>query len=271
MINRVSAFRKPLLTSAGQSAARECESVGRTLAKRQKKAVEETRNWRHRALATLLPGFALLLTGATLFNVFVQQAAAPARAVAQNDGPGQAGPSQRTLILHYDETVEDVQRELQTAGFFKGQVDGVAGPQTKVAVEDYQRANELDVTGQVSPALLDHIRYTKKLAAAAKFTGSIAPAPITPVAPAATANATPVPVFKPEQTTAQPSGAFLDLQEQLARLGYDPGTRSGQLDEATRSAILIFQMDHGMPMDGKVSKALLGALKQAESKLSANQ
>lgn len=241
--------------------------TGRNLARRQKPVVAEEQGFRARILGVALPCFALALTGMTVFNAFFGHGTmsrgvdvlATASTSTKSDG------ATRTLILKYDETVEDVQRELLAAGLFVGLVDGVDGPQTKVAVENYQRANQLNITGAVSPNLLEHILYTKKLAQAAKFTGSVAPL----AAPGKTTAALSVPVSKPV-AKAPETGGFVDLQKRLALLGYDPGTRSGQLDDATRSAILIFEMDHGLAMEGKVSKAFLNALKQAETKISAN-
>jgi peptidoglycan hydrolase-like protein with peptidoglycan-binding domain len=241
--------------------------VGINLARRQRSAIAEGKGFRARVLGVALPCFAVALTGMTVFNAFFGHASigrggdmfAIASTSAKSDAP------QRTLILKYDETVEDVQRELLAAGLFVGLVDGVDGPQTKVAVENYQRANQLDVTGAVSSSLLEHIRYTQKLAMAAKFTGSIAPI----AKPEKTSAAVPSPVLKPVAAAPQ-TGGLVDLQKRLARLGYDPGTRSGELDEATRSAILIFEMDHGLAMEGKVSKAFLAALKEAETKISSS-
>jgi peptidoglycan hydrolase-like protein with peptidoglycan-binding domain len=203
----------------------------------------------------------------TVFNAFFGHGSAGrgGDVLASGSTTTKSDATQRTLILKYDETVEDVQRELLAAGLFLGLVDGVDGPQTKVAVENYQRANQLEATGVVSPTLLEHIRYTKKLAQAAKFTGSTSPI----VEPAVQKPVVPHPILKPA-AAAQEVGGFVELQTRLAKLGYDPGTRSGLLDEATKSAILIFEMDHGLAMQGKVSKAFLNALKQAESKISSN-
>ncbi len=67
-------------------------------------------------------------------------------------------------------------------------------------------------------------------------------------------------VIQPKQT------ATLKLQQRLAKLGFDPGTRSGEMDEATRAAILGFELEHGLNMEGKVSKNLLMAMKAAEAK-----
>jgi peptidoglycan hydrolase-like protein with peptidoglycan-binding domain len=240
--------------------------VGINLAKRQKSAVAEGQGFRARFLGIGLPFVGLTLAGMTVFNAFFGHGTAGRNGDIQATASisTKSDATQHTLILKYDETVEDVQRELLASGLFMGLVDGVDGPQTKVAVESYQRANQLVVTGVVSPSLLEHIRYTKKLAQASKYTGSIAPIAV----PEKPKVATPLPIAKPVAASA-PTGGFVDLQKRLARLGYDPGTRSGQLDEATRSAILIFEMDHNLAMDGKVTKAFLNAIKQAETKISA--
>lgn len=71
-------------------------------------------------------------------------------------------------------------------------------------------------------------------------------------------------VIQPKQT------ATLKLQQRLAKLGFDPGTRSGEMDEATRAAILGFELEHGLSMEGKVSKNLLMAMKDAEAKRQAS-
>jgi peptidoglycan hydrolase-like protein with peptidoglycan-binding domain len=176
----------------------------------------------------------------------------------------------RTVTLKYDALVEDVQRELLSTGHFNGLVDGVTGPKTKVAIETYQRENQLEITGNVSKPLLEHIQYTRKLNQAAKFTGSVAPADdVAPVAkkPLAVAAKPLRKTIAPDAAAAKSGdNAIARLQQRLAGLGYDPGSRSGQLDEGTRSAILIFEMDHGLPMEGRISKPLLAAVKAAETK-----
>jgi peptidoglycan hydrolase-like protein with peptidoglycan-binding domain len=209
--------------------------------------------------AVVLSLAALLGSAAIVYNAFFNQTSTIAT-LAASDGTTRvtvvAGQkSSRTITLKYDSLVEDVQRELLATGHFNGLVDGVTGPRTKVAIEAYQRDNKMDVTGEISKGLLEHIQYTRKLNQAAEFTGSIAPK-----AQGAPAVVTIPPVPKP----LTGDNAIAKVQQRLALLGYDPGSRSGQLDEGTRSAIMIFEMDNGLPMQGKISKGLLGALKAAE-------
>jgi peptidoglycan hydrolase-like protein with peptidoglycan-binding domain len=220
----------------------------------------------------LLTSGSMVAAMAIVFNAFFNQQGAGNGGLAATDATSRvtvdANPkSSRTITLKYDTLVEDVQRELLATGHFNGLVDGVTGPRTQVAVEAYQRENKLDVTGEISKTLLEHIQYTRKLNQAAEFTGSL---PGEAEAPKAIVQPLPV-VPKPvKKAVAKPAftgdNAVVKVQQRLALLGYDPGSRSGQIDEGTRSAIMIFEMDHGLPMQGKISKSLLTALKAVETK-----
>lgn len=220
----------------------------------------------------VLTSGAMVAAMAIVFNAFFNQQGPGSGGLAVTDAtsrvtvePGQK--TSRTITLKYDILVEDVQRELLATGHFNGLVDGVTGPRTQVAVEAYQRENKLNVTGEISQGLLEHIQYTRKLNQAAEFTGSLpgkAEVQKPVVQPLADV---PKPVKKlAAKPTPSGDNAVVKVQERLAQLGYDPGSRSGQIDEGTRSAIMIFEMDHGLPMQGKISKSLLTAMKAIETK-----
>ena len=53
-----------------------------------------------------------------------------------------------------DPTVEATQEELAQQGYYNGPVDGIFGPTTRDAVAKYQTANQLNVTGSLSPDTL---------------------------------------------------------------------------------------------------------------------
>ena len=233
-----------------------------SLRKRKKASVVVDEPRPSKPVAVVLSAAAFAGTCAIVFNTFFNQGSGVPVAVAQRDGTTRVTvdalqKTSRTITLKYDALVEDVQRELLATGHFEGLVDGVTGPRTKVAIENYQRENKLDVTGDISKTLLEHIQYTRKVNQAAEFTGSLTVEEplVLPVKKV---------VLKP-LTVSVGDNAVSKLQLRLAALGYDPGSRSGQLDEGTRSAILIFEMDHGLPMQGKISKALLTALKTVET------
>lgn len=61
---------------------------------------------------------------------------------------GIVGPATWGVLL---EEVSRVQQRLNSAGFNAGPVDGIFGPRTTDAVERFQRANGLAVTGTVTP------------------------------------------------------------------------------------------------------------------------
>lgn len=177
--------------------------------------------------------------------------------------------SSNTVVFKYDATVEDVQRELLATGHYIGMVDGVMGQRTGQAVQRYQQENGLTVTGDVSQDLVNHIRYTRKIKAAAEFTGSIAPStaelpkPVTPL--------------KIKQLTASAPGkpnqrkVIMQVQMTLANLGYDLGEPSGEMDDATHTAILQYEMDNGLNMAGIVDATLVTALgKTVPKKISIN-
>jgi Putative peptidoglycan binding domain len=56
-----------------------------------------------------------------------------------------------------DPTVETTQEELAQQGYYNGPVDGIFGPTTRDAVAKYQTANQLNVTGSLSPDTLQSL------------------------------------------------------------------------------------------------------------------
>jgi peptidoglycan hydrolase-like protein with peptidoglycan-binding domain len=177
--------------------------------------------------------------------------------------------SANTVVFKYDATVEDVQRELLATGHYKGMVDGVMGQRTAQAIQHYQQENGLSLTGEVSPQLVNHIRYTRKIKAAAEFTGSVARTTIETAAVAAPIKIKQADAVAPlKQNRRQ---AILRAQMSLANLGYDLGEPSGEMDDATHAAILQYEMDNGLAMEGEVDNALLSSLsKTLPKKISIN-
>jgi hypothetical protein len=54
-------------------------------------------------------------------------------------------------------TVAAVQAQLARLGYYSGSIDGVFGPSTRDAVARYQIANQLNVTGSLSPDMLQSL------------------------------------------------------------------------------------------------------------------
>lgn len=49
----------------------------------------------------------------------------------------------------YKPTVQEIQTALKNAGLYTGVIDGKKGPMTKKAIEEFQKANGLEVDGKV--------------------------------------------------------------------------------------------------------------------------
>lgn len=164
------------------------------------------------------------------------------------------GKASRTITIKYDPEVEDVQRELLATGHYRGLVDGVMGNQTAVAIRLYQNDNALAPDGKLTPGLLDHIRFLRKVASAAEQSGSIAP--VNAIAP----------LQKPApRKTDDGRVRILDVQMRLQRLGYVTVPTDGRESAALRAAILQFELDRGLAMEGRIDAAFLSALKSAEA------
>lgn len=56
--------------------------------------------------------------------------------------------------------VRSVQRELQVRGYYRGAIDGVAGPNTGAAVRAFQRDAGFSATGKLDQRLLTELRVT---------------------------------------------------------------------------------------------------------------
>jgi putative peptidoglycan binding protein len=67
-----------------------------------------------------------------------------------NDADYSVGPADST-------TVQAVQMQLARLGYYNGSIDGVFGPSTRDAVARYQIANQLNVTGSLSPDTLQSL------------------------------------------------------------------------------------------------------------------
>lgn len=168
---------------------------------------------------------------------------APGRVAQASTGPDAEMPGDlatagaRTIQLKFDPVVEAVQRELMSAGYYKGPVDGVNGRKTRQAIAAYQQAMGLEPDGTPSSDLAEHIRFTREVSEASLFTGTVAAAP-----------------------DAEQRAAIRRVQTGLADLAYSPGEINGELTRETRDAIIAFQRDHKLPETGEVSEDLIAEL-----------
>ena len=65
---------------------------------------------------------------------------------------GQTAPPLAYVQPVAPQAVQDVQSRLRQAGIYNGQIDGVWGADSQAALERYQQAHQLQVTGQLNQA-----------------------------------------------------------------------------------------------------------------------
>ena len=123
-----------------------------------------------------------------------------------------------------------LQRDLQTAGYYDGAIDGVYGPLTVDAVEQLQTDNDLTVTGLVDRAT------AAALDAAVQQVGG--------------------------QAATQAVADTAALQSTLKLAGYWTGPVDGQWTQELTDALIAFQTDLGVQPTGAVDAATLSALEQ---------
>jgi peptidoglycan hydrolase-like protein with peptidoglycan-binding domain len=58
--------------------------------------------------------------------------------------------------------IKKMQKELKEDGYYKGAVDGKMGPQTRQAIRDYQKANNLQGQGQFTRETAEHLGVVQK-------------------------------------------------------------------------------------------------------------
>jgi peptidoglycan hydrolase-like protein with peptidoglycan-binding domain len=130
-------------------------------------------------------------------------------------------------------SVRTVQNRLHQLGFFSDSADGVWGPSTQVALENFQRARGLDVSGQLTPPTV----------AAMGFEPGSFP-------PRSTASA------------AEPldPAVVKSTQRELHRLGFYHGTADGVWGPRSQDALARFQQSRGLQASGEFNPATLSAL-----------
>ncbi|MFO1061724.1 MAG: peptidoglycan-binding protein [Dongiaceae bacterium] len=141
--------------------------------------------------------------------------------------PAQQGGFAPGLEAMYLRTIQD---ELARAGFYRGPVDGIDGPQTRQAIRDWQRAAGQPVDGMPTTQLVEALRYGPRYAAP------------------------PRPAIDP---------GVRQVQQLLGAQGYYNGAPDGIDGPQTQDAIKQWQEDHGMQRTGRIDQALLDSLHAA--------
>ncbi|MGH6718043.1 MAG: peptidoglycan-binding protein [Alphaproteobacteria bacterium] len=166
----------------------------------------------------------------------------------------------------------DLQWQLAVHGYDPGAADGVVGPRTWAAIRAYQADAGLPADGVPTIALLDHVRLTDPPVRNARAVADYGWASLPVVQPA---------VAQPARaTTSMPASPTADggawsrpvavplatiytvaVQQALSAGGYRPGPIDGVAGPRTTTAIRRYQGEHGLPVTGIVSQALVNHLR----------
>jgi peptidoglycan hydrolase-like protein with peptidoglycan-binding domain/Flp pilus assembly protein TadD len=128
------------------------------------------------------------------------------------------------------QAVRSVQMLLARAGYPAGPIDGRYGPRTTDAVMRYQAGAGLAADGSVGPQTGEALRS---------------------------------PASALQLGAGYPTGSPMvrDLQRRLARAGHSPGPIDGLYGPLTKAAVMGYQADHGLPVDGTAGMRTLADLR----------
>jgi peptidoglycan hydrolase-like protein with peptidoglycan-binding domain len=168
--------------------------------------------------------------------------------------PGQEAGSETTIHLvrpeeaprpKGDPQVEHTQAVLKELNFYDGAVDGLAGPNTTRAIEEYRRKMGLTVTGGIDAELLEMLGTSSTTAGIAPT-----PAPRESVLPAS------------QTVTAAPEDMVVRIQAGLKAFGNDDMEIDGVIGSRTQAALREFQSLFGLPETGKPDQAVYAKMKE---------
>ncbi len=165
-----------------------------------------------------------------------------------------------------DPAVQKAQEALGRLQLYTGAVDGIPGPRTKKAVEDYQRIAGIAVSGEIDAALLT------RLAEGADTRPAVALPDRTPLPGAfqTAENIAPTTAMpQPQPAEAAPFTPPADADPQVVRIqaglkafGNDGIEIDGVAGSRTKAAIREFQTLFGLPVTGEPDDVLYAKMQE---------
>lgn len=143
-------------------------------------------------------------------------------------------------------TVRDVQAVLAELNLYEGAVDGLSGPQTRAAIEAYQKLVGLNVTGAIDAELVGQL--------------GLAAAPAPP--PRLNVSASGTDGIATSSARRDPDPRLMRIQAGLKAFGNDGIEPDGVIGERTRAAIVEFQSLFGLEVTGEPDAALYAKMQE---------
>lgn len=155
-----------------------------------------------------------------------------------------AATSSRSLISRGSQgsDVMALQQALTRAGFDTGGIDGDFGPQTRAAVERFQRANGLGVDGRVGPETWAALQRAASVAQTRRAGDGIM-----------------------NLEAGAYGNSVTTVQNALKAAGFSPGPVDGKFGPTTDAALRRFQQSRGLQVDGVAGPATWRALRGTPS------
>src|SRR5215813_700807 len=155
--------------------------------------------------------------------------------------PAWAQPSPLTYAQPLSQAgVMAVQQRLKQTGAYGGPTDGLWGPESAAALEQFQRAHGLQVTGQLNQATV--------------ATLGLNPADLLAVAPAG------VPTASASAAEPLSRDAIRAVQSRLRQLGFYSGRIDGIWGPSMQASLQRFQQGRGLQATGQLNPATVTAL-----------
>jgi len=137
---------------------------------------------------------------------------------------------QAPVIVSSSATILETKKQLRAQGYASGTPDGTLDPETREAIRAYQSDAGLEVTGEATTALLEHLRRS------------------------ATS-------YGDDNDTQ----VKRDIEDQLQRQGYAVGAVDGVIDTPSRRAIRAYQSGAGLAVTGEANDQLLAHLQASNA------
>jgi hypothetical protein len=147
-----------------------------------------------------------------------------------------------------DPTLKGVQETLKRLNFYGGEVDGLMGPNTRLAIEAYQQKMGMAVTGSVDETLLDQLG-----------TGSVKPTVLPSPAPR---DAVAEEIAAVPAAPAASDDIVAAIQAGLKEFGNEAIEVDGLIGTKTEAAIREFQSLFGLPATGQADQTVYAKMKE---------
>ena len=144
------------------------------------------------------------------------------------------------LVDMTSEQVVQLEQRLSELGFFSAESDSTYDAETRAALESFQQANGLEVTGAADSATMERLNSAEAVSRQdylTRFANAYSQMDMLQL--------------------GDSSNDVLVMQRRLKELGYYSGEPAGAFDDATRQAVESFQMVNGLPITGVADGATL--------------